>query len=178
MTIERKYIMQKIIRAVVSVFPKPIQDLYYKYEEKWLYLFFGVLTTAVSFITAGISKSILENAGMGDDAVGPISTAISWICAVTFAYLTNRVWVFESHAHGAKELAAEAASFYGGRVFTLLVETAIMWGGYSRLHFNYWGTKVAANVLVLILNYVISKLLVFRDKDGNGTSPQTENAND
>lgn len=157
--------MQKLIRAVVNIFPKPIRDIYYKYEEKWLYLFFGVLTTAVSFITAGISKNLLENAGMGTGAVSTLSTVISWICAVTFAYVTNRLWVFESHASGAKELTAEALSFYGGRVFTLLTEMVIMWLGYSVLSFNYWVTKIAANVIVLILNYVISKIFVFRNKE-------------
>ncbi|MBR4627693.1 MAG: GtrA family protein [Ruminococcus sp.] len=165
--------MQKLIRAIVNIFPKPIRDLYYKYEEKWLYLFFGVLTTAVSFITAGISKNRLESAGMGTDAVSLLSTAISWICAVTFAYVTNRLWVFESKAHGAKELAAEAASFYGGRVFTFFTEMAMMWLGYSLIGINYWVTKVAANVVVLILNYVISKLFVFRNKDGEKPAEQT-----
>ncbi|MBE6865123.1 MAG: GtrA family protein [Ruminococcus flavefaciens] len=157
--------MQKLIRAIVNIFPKPIRDIYYKYEEKWLYLFFGVLTTAVSFISAGISKNLLESAGMGTGAVSTLSTVISWICAVTFAYVTNRLWVFESHASGAKELTAEALSFYGGRVFTLLTEMAIMWLGYSVLSFNYWITKIAANVIVLILNYVISKIFVFRNKE-------------
>ncbi len=157
--------MQKLIRAIVNIFPKPIRDIYYKYEEKWLYLFFGVLTTAVSFITAGISKNLLENAGMGTGAVSTLSTVISWICAVTFAYVTNRLWVFESHASGAKEISAEALSFYGGRVFTLLTEMVIMWLGYSVLSFNYWITKIAANVIVLILNYVISKIFVFRNKE-------------
>ncbi|MBP3747198.1 MAG: GtrA family protein [Ruminococcus sp.] len=157
--------MQKLIRAVVNIFPKPIRDIYYKYEEKWLYLFFGVLTTAVSFIAAGISKNLLENAGMGTDAVSTLSTVISWICAVTFAYVTNRLWVFDSHASGAKEISAEALSFYGGRVFTLLTEMVIMWLGYSVLSFNYWVTKIAANVIVLILNYVISKIFVFRNKE-------------
>ena len=156
--------MEKFIKWCVSILPKPLQKIYYKYEEKWLYLFFGVLTTAVSFISAGISKNLLENAGMGTGAVSTISTVISWICAVTFAYVTNRLWVFESHASGAKELASEAASFYGGRVFTLLTEMAIMWLGYSLIGINYWVTKIAANVIVLILNYVISKLLVFRKK--------------
>ena len=146
--------MQKLIRAIVNIFPKPIRDIYYKYEEKWLYLFFGVLTTAVSFISAGISKNLLESAGMGTGAVSTLSTVISWICAV-----------FESHASGAKELTAEALSFYGGRVFTLLTEMAIMWLGYSVLSFNYWITKIAANVIVLILNYVISKIFVFRNKE-------------
>lgn len=167
--------MQKLIRAIVNIFPKPIRDLYYKYEEKWLYLFFGVLTTAVSFITAGISKNLLESAGMGTGAVSTLSTVISWICAVTFAYVTNRLWVFDSKASGAKEITAEAASFYGGRVFTLLVEAAMMWLGYSLIGINYWITKIAANVIVLILNYVISKIFVFRNKNG---SPAAESANE
>ena len=157
--------MQKLIRAIVNIFPKPIRDLYYKYEEKWLYLFFGVLTTAVSFITAGIAKELLESAGMGKSAVSALSTAISWICAVTFAYVTNRLWVFESKAKGAKELTAEAAAFYGGRAFTLLTEIAMMWLGYSLIGINYWVTKVIANVVILILNYVISKLFVFRSSN-------------
>ena len=167
--------MQKLIRAIVNIFPKPIRDLYYKYEEKWLYLFFGVLTTAVSFITAGISKNLLESAGMGTGAVSTLSTVISWICAVTFAYVTNRLWVFDSKASGAKEITAEAASFYGGRVFTLLVEAAMMWLGYSLIGINYWITKIAANVIVLILNYVISKIFVFRNKNG---SPAAESVNE
>ncbi|MDD6279330.1 MAG: GtrA family protein [Ruminococcus sp.] len=156
--------MQKFIRACVSILPKPLRDIYYKYEEKWLYLFFGVLTTVVSFVTAGISKNLLETAGFGKDAVSTVSTVISWICAVTFAYLTNRVWVFESRASGAAELAKEAASFYGGRVFTLIVETVMMWLGNAVIGINYWITKIAANVIVLILNYVISKMFVFRNK--------------
>ena len=125
--------MEKFIKACVSILPKPLQKIYYKYEEKWLYLVFGVLTTAVSFITAGISK-----------------------------YLTNRAWVFESHASGAAELAREAASFYGGRLLTLAVEWIMMHVGYAMLHFNYWIVKIVANIVVLILNYVISKIFVFR----------------
>ena len=165
--------MQKLIRACVKILPKPLRDLYYKYEEKWLYLFFGVLTTAVSFITAGVSKHFLEAGGLGKNAVGDISTAISWVCAVTFAYLTNRVWVFESHAEGKKALVSEAASFYGGRIFTLLVEMAIMKVGFSWIGINYWVTKIAANVIVLILNYVISKIFVFRDKN-NTAQPESK----
>lgn len=156
--------MEKFIKACVSVLPKPLQNIYYKYEEKWLYLFFGLLTTAVSFISAGIAKYFLEKSGMGTDAVGDISTAISWICSVTFAYLTNRVWVFESNAKEAKSLVKEAASFYGGRLVTFFTEFVIMRIGYSWLGFNYWITKIAANVIVLILNYVISKLFVFKKK--------------
>lgn len=167
--------MEKFIKACVSILPKPLQDIYYKYEDKWLYLVFGVLTTAVSFITAGIAKTVLENWGdFGEKAISDISTVFSWVCAVTFAYLTNRVWVFKSEAKGMKALASEAASFYGGRVFTLAVEWVIMRVGYAMIGLNYWLVKISANVIVLILNYIISKIFVFKK---NGT-PETAAADD
>lgn len=156
--------MKKIIEACVSILPKPLRDIYYKYEEKWLYLFFGILTTVVSFVTAGISKGMLESAGVSDGLVGDLSTTISWVCAVTFAFVTNRIWVFDSKARGAKAVFKEGVSFYGGRVFTYFVELIMMRIGYSWLKFNYWLVKVVANIVVLILNYVVSKLFVFKSK--------------
>ncbi|MBR2284671.1 MAG: GtrA family protein [Ruminococcus sp.] len=170
--------MKKIIRACVSILPKPLQELYYKYEDKWLYLFFGVLTTVVSFVTAGISKALLEKAGCSAVTVGNVSTVISWICAVTFAYLTNRVWVFDSEAKGAKALVVEAASFYGGRLATLGVEWVMMTVGYGLIGVNYWVMKIIANIVVLILNYVISKIFVFRNKKTGDTAAQEKAENE
>ena len=83
------------------------RPFYVKNKEMLLYLFFGVLTTAVSFVTAGISKVLLEQAGIGKGGVSTTSTVISWICAVTFAYITNRIWVFESEAEGKKAIISE-----------------------------------------------------------------------
>ena len=131
MTKKDKDIFDKIMDWKIFGWFRPF---YVKNKEMLLYLFFGVLTTAVSFVTAGISKVLLEQAGIGRGGVSTTSTVISWICAVTFAYITNRIWVF------------------------------MMWLGYSLLSFNYWVTKIVANVVVLILNYVISKLVVFRKK--------------
>lgn len=162
--------MEKFIKACVSILPKPLQKIYYKYEEKWLYLIFGVLTTVVSFLTAGIGKYFLEQIGCVSSIVSTGSTVFSWICAVTFAYVTNRLWVFNSKAKGAKALLSEAASFYGGRVLTLIVETFMMWLGNTIIGINYWITKIAANVVVLILNYIISKILVFRNKKDDNTA--------
>lgn len=156
---------KKIARTCIGIFPEKIQKLYYKYEEVLMYLFFGVLTTAVSFVSAGFSKVSLEALSFGANPVSVVSTVFSWICAVTFAYITNRLWVFDSQASGKKDLLSEAASFYGGRVFTLIVETVMMWIGYSLIGINYWITKISANVIVLILNYVISKIFVFKDKE-------------
>ncbi|MBQ3565961.1 MAG: GtrA family protein [Oscillospiraceae bacterium] len=156
---------KKIARTCIGIFPEKIQKLYYKYEEVLMYLFFGVLTTAVSFVSAGISKAALETLGFGANSVSVVSTVFSWICAVTFAYITNRLWVFDSEASGKKALLSEALSFYGGRVFTLIVETVMMWIGYSLIGINYWITKISANVIVLILNYIISKIFVFKNKE-------------
>ena len=164
-TFERNVKMKKFIRMCVGILPKKLQDIYYKYEEKWLYLFFGGLTTVVSFITAGIAKHFLEQGGLDSDAVSDISTAISWVCAVTFAYLTNRVWVFDSKASGKKELFKEFLSFYGGRIATFFTEIIMMRVLFSWIGINYWVAKIFANVVVLILNYVISKLFVFKKKD-------------
>lgn len=158
---KKKDIFDRIMdRKIMS----PFRNFYYKNKEMLLYLFFGGLTTVLSFVTAGISKVLLESAGLGKDAVSTASTVIAWICAVTFAYVTNRVWVFESSAKGAKNIISEGASFYGGRLFTLVVETVMMWAGYSKLGFNYWAVKIIANIIVLILNYIISKLIVFKKK--------------
>lgn len=157
--------MKKLIRKIVSIFPKPIRDLYFNYEDKWLYLFFGGLTTVVSFVSAGFAKWGFERwGGFGDSAVSDISTVFSWVCAVTFAYLTNRVWVFDSTTKGVKNIIVEGGKFYGGRIFTLAVEWVIMRVGYAMIGLNYWVVKILANVIVLILNYVISKIFVFRKK--------------
>ena len=141
------------------------EPFYKKNKEVLMYLFFGVLTTAVSFVTAGISKDLLESAGASVSAVTLISTTVSWICAVTFAYITNRIWVFNSETKDKKGILIEMASFYGGRLFTYFAEMLMMWVGCTLWEFSYWPTKIAANVVVLILNYVISKLLVFRKKN-------------
>ncbi|MBQ9868533.1 MAG: GtrA family protein [Ruminococcus sp.] len=143
------------------------EPFFQKNREMLMYLFFGVMTTVVSFVTAGISKHLLESAGLGKAPVSTISTAISWICAVTFAYVTNRIWVFDSRVKGKKGILTEMVSFYGGRVFTLLVEMVMMELGYSVMGINYWVTKIVANIVVLILNYVISKLFVFKKKDSS-----------
>ena len=155
---------KKLARKTVGIFPKKIQELYYKYEEALWYIFFGVLTTVVSFVSAGISKYALELIGANTHVISIVSTVFSWICAVTFAYITNRLWVFDSKASGTREIVTEAAAFYGGRIFTLIVETVMMELGNSIIGINYWVTKIIANVVVLILNFVISKLFVFKDK--------------
>ena len=87
------------------------------------------------------------------------------ILAVTFAYVTNKVWVFSVETHGMHELFIEAFHFFTGRLFTLIVEEAILLIFISKLHFNSIVVKVVAQVVVVVLNYIISKLIVFREKE-------------
>lgn len=149
-------------RIMSTGFLKRFEPLYKQYKEPLMYLFFGVLTTLVNFVTAAIVKSLLSGAGVGNGWVTRISTFIAWVAGVAFAYVTNRIWVFDSKAKGAKDISLEALSFTGGRLFTYFVEAVMMEVGNVRLGFNYWATKITANVVVVILNYIISKLIVFR----------------
>ena len=134
------------------------EGFYQKYKEMLLYLFFGGMTAVIS-----IGSYSYCDVGLGFDPL--IANIISWILAVTFAYVTNKVWVFSVETHGMHELFIEAFHFFTGRLFTLIVEEAILLIFISKLHFNSIVVKVVAQVVVVVLNYIISKLIVFREKE-------------
>lgn len=125
-------------------------------REVLAYLFFGVLTTAVSLISYAVPVAL------GMDALA--ANIISWILAVLFAYVTNRRWVFHSEARALRERVREIVSFYGGRLFTLVMEEVILFVCIKLLHQNEYLVKIFAQVLVMVGNYVISKVFVFRTK--------------
>lgn len=135
---------------VLRVFRKP----YNQHKSVLLYLFFGGLTTVISIGTFIIFDSYLKM-----DVL--VANLLSWVCAVSFAYVTNRVWVFSSRATG-KAMGQEILSFVGGRLATLGFEELVLWVFVSLLDFNSTLIKILAQVGVLILNYVISKLFVFK----------------
>ena len=144
----------------------PFEEFYKKNKMVLLYLFFGGLTTVISFVSywlaAKINISDMTIFGFSFNARIVLANTISWICAVTFSYVTNRIWVFDSAVETKKELFKEMLAFYGGRVFTLLVETVMLYAGVKLLNINDMVMKAIASVVVLILNYIISKLIVFR----------------
>jgi putative flippase GtrA len=137
---------------------KKWRDLWTTYREQLLYLVFGGLTTLVDF---GISFAGYRVGVLDVHAVN----VIAWVAAVLFAYVTNRIWVFESPRHGALLVLCEFAAFAGGRVLTLLLQDVLFWIFYNRMGINQYLVKIGAAVLIVILNYVISKLLVFRKKN-------------
>ena len=133
-----------------------------KYKSIILYIFFGGMTTVVDW---SISFLLYYLWGDAIDAT-PIllhgANVIAWAAAVAFAYVTNRIWVFESKRRGFLPILGEMIAFAGGRVLTLLLQEAIMGVFCTWLGFNEYLFKIIAAVLVVILNYFISKLLVFR----------------
>ena len=131
-----------------------------------LYLFFGVLTTVVSFASAGLAKFVLEHAGgysAGD--VSNISTVFSWVCAVTFAYITNKLWVFDSPSFDKQTLLHEIPTFFGARLATGILDVVIMYLAVDVAHMNPTVWKLISNVIVIILNYVASKFVIFKKKE-------------
>ena len=130
---------------------------YKKYKEMLLYLFFGGLSFIVSIATYACF-----NVGMGINEL--IANILSWIITVMFAFLTNRVWVFQAPTHTITEFLRQMLSFFGGRVVTLVIEEIILLVFITWLGFNSMVVKVIAQVIVIVLNYVISKFFVFSEK--------------
>ncbi len=148
-------------------FLKTFEPFYKAHKEVLLYLFFGGLTTVVSVIFFAIPMNMLDLGegkllGFTIDYDVTISNVISWVCAVTFAYVTNRTWVFEDKAHGAKPVAVECAAFFAGRLFTLVVETLLLNVMTTTLKMQEIIAKIIVSIVTIILNYIISKLFVFK----------------
>lgn len=139
-----------------------IKELYQKYKEIINYLIFGVLTTVVSLVTYYICVyTILDP----DNAVQlQIADVISWIISVAFAYITNRKFVFESKE---KNKIKEASKFVTSRIATLIMDMAIMYVGVTALKFNDKIMKLISQVVVIVMNYILSKILVFKKEKNN-----------
>ncbi len=132
-----------------------IRSLIHKYWDILSYLFFGGLTTVVNFI---VYFPCYEWLGIS----AAISNAIAWVVAVAFAYLTNKPFVFRSHDWSLATVVPELTKFVGCRIGSGLLETVIIFVTVDYLGWNGIIWKVITSVVVVILNYVASKLLVFK----------------
>lgn len=143
-----------------------MRELIKKHWKLISYLFFGALTTLVNIAVYGAATYL----GM---AVG-WANALAWTLSVAFAYYTNRRWVFESTASGLAAVLRELGAFVACRLGTGLLDQAIMMLGVDFLgprlvapeHLYIWGLalKIASNVIVIVLNYIFSKLIIFAKK--------------
>lgn len=130
-----------------------IKKLLLKYKEAILYIIFGVLTTAVNWV---VYFPLTKLTSIHYQA----ANVISWIAAVVFAYFTNREFVFLSKN---KNKIAEFIKFTSGRVFSLLAEMAVLFLLIEIIDFHEDMSKIFGQVIVVILNYIISKVFVFKN---------------
>ncbi len=135
--------MEKVIQIIKKVFTKQII----------LYGIFGVLTTVVKFV----SYFILSRLGLEEN----LSNILAIILAVLFAYFTNRKMVFDSKAEGFYSNFKEFYKFILGRAFSMVVETLGFFLLFNILHIGEWVSQVAISIIVIILNFFISKFFVF-----------------
>ena len=133
-----------------------IKQLFQKYREMILYVFFGGCTTVVS-----VGSFVLFNSFLHIHEL--VANVLSWILAVGFAYATNRRWVFCSSAKG-KAVWTELVAFYGGRLLTLGLEEVFLLAFVTWLSMNSTAVKLIAQFAVLVGNYILSKFLIFRKK--------------
>ena len=136
---------------------KKIKELFVKYYDIISYLFFGVLTTAINYLVYLPCYNWLNLSAT-------VSNMIAWVVAVLFAYLTNKPFVFKSHDWSMKTVLPEFGKFLGCRIGSGAAETLIILLTFDCLHWNGNIIKLVTNVLVVILNYIGSKLFVFAKK--------------
>lgn len=134
---------------------KKIKELFLKYKEVISYLFFGGCTFLVSIISFYVFNKVLS-------FNEHVSNIISWILAVAFAFVTNKVFVFESKAKEKKTVIKELISFVTARLLTLGIEEIILFVGCNLLNIDALIVKIIAQVVVIVSNYFLSKLFIFK----------------
>lgn len=138
---------------VYIIYKDEIHKLYFKHKEIINYVIVGVLTTLVSIGSYWLFRFVIKNY--------IVLSILSWIFAVAFAYFTNRAFVFESKE---KDLLKEISKFVSCRLLTLGLEVVLMMLFVSVLHINDMVSKIILQVVVLVSNYLLSKLFVFVKK--------------
>lgn len=140
-----------------------INSLFKKYKDIILYIIFGIATTVINFAVYTVLVKFFSQ-----DMT--LSNLISWVISVSFAFITNKIYVFSSRSFKAKTLFKEFVSFYSSRIITGIIEivfpTVLFHLGLDFELFGIKGfvAKAIVNVIVIILNYVFSKVFVFKSK--------------
>ena len=131
--------------------------LYKKYEEGINYLIFGFLAFVLNYVLYFLFASMFHMHYM-------VATALSWVLTVVFAYWTNSTFVFKSKHKGAQSLGKEFVSFISARIATLVLEEALMFVMVKLAGINEFFSKFVCQVIVIVANYFLSKLWIFKEK--------------
>lgn len=135
-----------------------IKEIYFKYKDIILYLIFGGLTTVVNFIVYFIMTDLFK-------VFEILSNGVAWFISVLFAYITNKLYVFESKTSTFRKMLKEFISFFLSRAFTgILFDILLFSLMFNVFKINDIVTKFIVQIVVIVSNYIFSKLIVFRKK--------------
>ena len=137
-----------------------IKELMIKYRELIVYVIVGFMVTFFCWGVAGIGKLFLDVEGSSFQNF--LNNTLNWIAGVSFAYPLNRKWVFKSTN---PQIFKEFLGFASSRLSTWVLDVVIMWLTVKIFHWNFWISKIfISSVLVMVVNYIFSKFLIFRKK--------------
>ena len=145
----------RFYRMIRPLIPKTLRPLFLKYQEYVSYLVFGVLTTLVNLVIFYALDRLMNYL---------VANVIAWIGAVIFAYVVNKLLVFESDRRDLRGLLYEIGTFFAARLLSLGLEEGILFLFVTRMGYSERIVKLIAQILVVIFNYVASKLIVFRKR--------------
>ena len=152
---QKKDIFDRIMSLpVLNIF----EPFYKKYKEGLLYLFFGGLTFFLSIFLFWFMDSVMHLNEL-------VNNSIDWVICVAFQFFTNRTWVFDGKVETKKDFFKQAGSFTLGRLFTLVVEDILIFIFITLMGLPKMPVKLGATFVVIVLNYIISKLIVFKKKE-------------
>lgn len=168
--------LEALLQFALKLMPKPIKNLFYRYESGLRYCYYGAWTTLLSIITKLLGEWLFSLGGytMEMDIPNLVNTTVSWIICATFAFVVNKKYVFMSKTQTKAALLREMSSFYGARLVSYFMELGIMWLTVTRFHWNFAFMTVLVQVIILVSNYVFSKLVVFR-KHGDADAEHHQN---
>jgi putative flippase GtrA len=137
----------------------PIKKIwrFFTTPEMLLYILFGVLTTVINVVVFQYANAVLHLSWQ-------VSNAAAWVLAVLFAFITNKLYVFKSKSFTAAVFWREFFGFFGARLLSLGVDYVCLWLLIDLGHWSGLWAKIADNVVVVAINYVLSKLVIFRKK--------------
>lgn len=136
---------------------KKLRELFLKYKPMVLYLFFGGVTTLVNIVVYLFCTELFHIHYL-------VSNVAAWVLAVLVAYVTNRIWVFESDKRSARAIVLEFGLFVSARLLSGVSDMVTMFLCVDIIGMNGLAAKIIANVVVVVLNYVFSKWIVFRKR--------------
>lgn len=143
-----------------------VKRLFIKYKGLILYAFFGVCTTLINWGVYYLCYNVLHIPNV-------VSTVIAWFLAIAFAFITNKLWVFDSKSFHNKTLIYEMWTFLASRIATGILDVGIMYIAVDVCAMNSTIWKLISNIIIIILNYILSKLVIF--KRGKSTSDNDQN---